>query len=56
MAIGEFVTIDVQLGQAEPPEHSMQYAGIFADDPTFDDWMEKLVAIRQEANRVEDEA
>lgn len=36
LAIGEFVTIGVQLGQAEPSEHPMQYAGIFADDPTFD--------------------
>jgi hypothetical protein len=32
----------------------MQYAGILADDPTFEDWMEKMVLIRQQANDVID--
>jgi hypothetical protein len=33
----------------------MQYAGILENDPTFDDWMEKLANIRQVANQSEDE-
>jgi hypothetical protein len=32
----------------------MKYAGIFADDPTFDDFMEKLAVIRKQANATED--
>ena len=32
-----------------------KYAGIFAEDSTFDDFMEKLAAIRKEANAVEDD-
>jgi predicted RNase H-like HicB family nuclease len=52
-AIGKIVTIDVQ---SKSLDHSMPYAGIFANDPTFEDWMQKLAAIRQEANQVEDEA
>lgn len=33
----------------------MKYAGIFANDTTFDDFMEKLAIIRQEANATTDE-
>ena len=32
----------------------MKYAGVFENDPTFDDWMEKLAEIRRIANEVED--
>ncbi len=32
----------------------MSYAGLFSDDPTFDDWMEKLAVIRQNANQIDD--
>jgi predicted RNase H-like HicB family nuclease len=32
----------------------MYHAGIFANDPTFDDWMEKLAIIRQEANAIDE--
>jgi predicted RNase H-like HicB family nuclease len=32
----------------------MPHAGIFANDPTFDDWMEKLTIIRQEANAIDE--
>jgi len=28
----------------------MKYSGIFADDPSFDDLIEKLTAIRRELN------
>ncbi len=33
----------------------MEQAEVFADDPTFDDFTEKLAAIRKEANAAEDE-
>ena len=33
---------------------AMKYAGVFENDPTFDDWMEKLAEIRRIANEVED--
>ncbi len=56
LATGKFVTITVdeapELLETAPP---MKYAGIFADDSTFDDWMEKLSAIRQSANAVNDQ-
>jgi hypothetical protein len=48
LATGKFVNIEVDA------DLSMQYAGIFADDPTFDDWMAKLEIIRREANMVVD--
>lgn len=53
LAIGKFVMIDVNKKQEFAPQ--MKYAGIFSDDETFDDWMEKLAVIRQEANAVEDQ-
>ncbi len=33
----------------------MQYAGIFADDPSFEDWEEKLALIRRQENARIDE-
>lgn len=56
LATGKFVTIEVNW--IESPQVAtlpMRYAGIFADDPTFEDWMEKLAAIRQQENAVDDE-
>lgn len=56
LATGKFVTIELDLGaQPHTSAFSMQYAGIFADDPSFEDWMEKLALIRQEANAAADE-
>jgi predicted RNase H-like HicB family nuclease len=61
LAMGKIVTISL----LEPPIVSIeantssiptgQYAGILENDPTFDDWMEKLTNIRQSANQIEDE-
>jgi hypothetical protein len=49
------VTINVNVGQeSQETVPQMKYAGIFSDDSTFDDWMEKMAAIRREANAVED--
>jgi predicted RNase H-like HicB family nuclease len=56
LATGKFVTIEVNP-EAIPHQQTtqMKYAGIFADDPTFDDFMEKLAIIRQESNAYTDE-
>ena len=56
LATGKFVTIEVNpVLQPSGIVPQMRYAGIFADDPTFDDFMDKLAAIRKEANAAEDE-
>ena len=65
LANGEWVTISVNSSdvwqQAVPhlrqneTASPRKYAGIFAEDSTFDDFMEKLAAIRKEANAVEDD-
>ena len=51
LAMGKFVTIEVNPPTSSTPTTpGMKYAGIFADDPSFDDFMDKLANIRQEAN------
>ncbi len=55
LATGKFFTIEVE--PTVGPHAStfpMRHAGIFADDPTFEDWVEKLKLIRQQANSVEE--
>jgi hypothetical protein len=45
--------VSVEVGSKSEPYLSlspMKYAGIFANDSSFDDFMEKLSFIRQEAN------
>lgn len=51
LAKGKFVTINIDNPTAIEP---IQYGGRCAEDPTFDDWMEKLALIRQEANAIDD--
>ncbi len=51
LARGKFVSVEV--GSEKEPYLSlpqMKYAGIFANDSSFDDFMEKMKHIRQEAN------
>jgi predicted RNase H-like HicB family nuclease len=56
LATGKLITIEINPEiQSEPNLTQMKYAGIFADDPTFDDFMEKLAIIRQESNSQIDE-
>lgn len=56
LATGKIVTIEVTpKNPSSESVASMRYAGIFEDDPTFDDFMEKLAKIRQEANEVDRE-
>jgi hypothetical protein len=51
LAKGKFVNVEVDT-KNEPylSLTSLKYAGIFANDSNFDDFMEKLRLIRQEAN------
>lgn len=57
LATGRFVMIEVDPNNKPYGTVSeMKYAGIFANDPTFDDFMEKLAVIRSEANAAEDES
>ncbi len=51
LARGKFVSVEVNSGiQSNPSFQQRKYAGIFADDSSFDDFMAKLTCIRQEAN------
>ncbi len=52
LSTGKFV--NVELDSTSELNFGMEYAGIFADDPTFNDWMAKLESIRNEANMVVD--
>ena len=56
LATGKLVTITLPTKSSVnvAASHRMPHAGIFANDPTFDDWMEKLTVIRQEANAVDE--
>ena len=48
---GELVTIQLDSssnGQETDPW--IKHMGIFADDPTFDDWMAEIAAYRQQVN------
>ena len=53
LSTGKFVTIKVNNPETSAIE-AFQYGGRCAEDPTFDDWMEKLTLIRQEANAMND--
>ncbi|MBW4670438.1 MAG: type II toxin-antitoxin system HicB family antitoxin [Cyanomargarita calcarea GSE-NOS-MK-12-04C] len=56
LATGKFVTIEVNPQEIPHQETThMKYAGIFANDPTFEDFMEKLAGIREESNATTDE-
>jgi hypothetical protein len=55
LTTGKWVTIEMDaIAEVQETTPQIYPAGIFAADPTFDDWMEKLGAIRQAANAVED--
>lgn len=48
----KFVTIDVGTPQTSTASAYIP-AGAFKNDPTFDDWMEKMAEIRQADNEVD---
>ena len=64
LATGKIFTISVEpstspktideISTENGSASSLKYAGIFENDPTFDDWMEKMEEIRKAANQVED--
>jgi predicted RNase H-like HicB family nuclease len=51
LAKGKIVTIEVDTPPLSTP---FIHAGIFQNDPTFDDWTERLTEIRRQANEVDD--
>jgi predicted RNase H-like HicB family nuclease len=47
----KFITIEVgESTSSQQNKSEMKYAGILRDDPTFEDWMQKMEAIRQKDN------
>ena len=50
LARGKFVSIEVNSETQSSSLPQRKYAGIFADDSSFDDFMARLTRIRQEAN------
>jgi hypothetical protein len=48
---GGIVTVEVDTHLSSNP---FIHAGILQNDPTFDDWMERLIEIRRHANEVDD--
>jgi hypothetical protein len=53
LATGEFVTIDVPSQHDKSPHAALLGQGLFKDDPTFDDFLERMAEIRQRADRQE---
>jgi hypothetical protein len=53
LAKGKIVTINIDDLNSEATP-LMQHAGILQADPTFDDWVVKLAAIRQAADEIDD--
>jgi predicted RNase H-like HicB family nuclease len=51
LAKEEIVTVEVDTHLSINP---YIHAGILQNDPTFDDWMERLTEIRRQANEVDD--
>ena len=52
LARGKFVSVEVtsEIESYRPISQQMKYAGILTNDPSFDDFMEKLTRIREAAN------
>jgi len=51
LARGKFVSVEVNSEvESYHPIPQMKYVGILANDPSFDDFMERLTRIREEAN------
>jgi predicted RNase H-like HicB family nuclease len=55
LATGKFINIEINTKTPSQSLPEMKYAGIFANDPSFDDLIERLAAIRQESNLVIDD-
>jgi hypothetical protein len=55
LATGEFVTIDVPSRHDKRPHAALLGQGMFKDDPTFDDFLERMAEVRERADRQETE-
>jgi predicted RNase H-like HicB family nuclease len=55
LATGEFVTIDVPSRHDKSPHAALLGQGMFKNDPTFDDFLERMAEVRQRADRQEAE-
>ncbi len=53
LAIGEFVTIEVEADRLRGDDPRIKHRGIFADDPTFDDFLAEIAAYRQRVDAEE---
>jgi predicted RNase H-like HicB family nuclease len=52
----KFITIEVGAStSSEQNRPEMKYAEILAHDPTFEDWIQKMAAIRQQTNEMNDD-
>jgi predicted RNase H-like HicB family nuclease len=52
----KFITIEVGASTSSEQNRSeMKYAGLLANDSTFEDWMQKMAAIRQQTNEMYDD-
>jgi predicted RNase H-like HicB family nuclease len=56
LATAKLVTIEVSQPGNFSIDPWLKHFGIFADDPTFDDFLEEVEAYRQQRNAQEDEA
>lgn len=56
LARGKIVTIDLDVkNKLETATSELNYAGVWQEDPSFDDFMTKLAEIRREANEITEE-
>jgi hypothetical protein len=55
--MGKFVTIEISSQESNPgTDPWLKHLGIFANDPTFEDFLEEVAAYRQQADAPEAEA
>ena len=57
LAMGKFVTIEISSQQSNPETDPwLKHLGIFANDPTFEDFLEEVAAYRQQVDAQEAQA
>jgi len=56
LATGKFVMVEVETQSSQPDSDPwIKHMGIFADDPTFDDFLTEVAAYRQQMDALENE-
>ncbi len=54
LATGKFVTVEIGTLSSQPENDPwIKHMGIFADDPTFDDFLTEVAAYRQQVDALE---